>query len=113
MKPSLDTTTKAQAKVPGPGAYNPRLKAVEQTSVRAYSLSGRNGSYDFSQGAEKKRVPGPGNYNIKSPSESARGTVFGTAQRLSLDHKAVAEVPGPGTYKATDLVAKTSMPTVV
>lgn len=86
--------------VPGPGAYNPEVRASKDAApIVGIGTSKRDGA-----GAYKDaKTPGPGNYNIRNAA-GVNSPAIGIGTGLRPKTKG-SDVPGPGAYKIPYLVA--------
>ncbi len=136
MGKSKRSELNTSVKVPGPGAYNPKIKSsspgvgIRGRLVHEKSANGfvpGPGRYNPSVKAveapithtitfvgrpkqadtEKQKLsPGPGNYNVAS-NGLKHGPVFGTSKRSGpQESPELKKMPGPGAYNAADAMAK-------
>ena len=77
---------------PGPGAHQP-VHTIVKSKSSSHSMA-----YKYDSALEDKRkLPGPGEYNIEiKPSIMQKQSKFGTSKRQSLGGDPT--VPGPGQY---------------
>jgi len=103
-----DAEQKPVVNVPGPGQYSPNAELVAARLTHPYSFGNRSGSVEMPKEITKSMAPGPGNYAVleaavvtrrKSPSP-----VFGHEIRPGVEIKTMVKNPGPGSYKASNLV---------
>lgn len=85
--------------IPGPGAYDPNPKAIQERYPKIVLSTGPRTEKDFST---RRDIPGPGTYPLKS---TLTGPKFGFGIGKKGEQRN-DDTPGPGTYKVPCTLGK-------
>eukprot|EP00826_Nyctotherus_ovalis_P057140 TRINITY_DN7805_c0_g1_i1.p1 TRINITY_DN7805_c0_g1~~TRINITY_DN7805_c0_g1_i1.p1 ORF type:complete len:173 (+),score=45.84 TRINITY_DN7805_c0_g1_i1:942-1460(+) len=86
--------------IPGPGAYDPNMKAVLERYPKIVLSTGPRTEKDFTT---RKDIPGPGTYPAPS---TLNGPKFGFGVGKKCVHRADGDIPGPGAYRLPSTIGR-------